>query len=162
MSKCARGAGTHGDVLNEHTGTFWADTRRAGNVHTTLSHDVARTRPHTHDLPAEHRCTNDLSNPPIGICQNLLKTYLVGYFRRIVRRHCSKRCWHDLPGCNHRLRKRSADLSAGQSEFPERKIRATRKPRNDDTCVEFFDLANSEKKVPKSSGPPPKNHDVSG
>ena len=27
---CARGAGTHGDVLNLHTEVFWTDTRRAG------------------------------------------------------------------------------------------------------------------------------------
>ena len=27
---CARGAGTHGDVLNVHTVTYWTDTRRRG------------------------------------------------------------------------------------------------------------------------------------
>ena len=29
VSKHARGAGTHGDVLNVHTEVFWTDTRRA-------------------------------------------------------------------------------------------------------------------------------------
>ena len=30
VETCARGAGTHGDVLNVHTGTFWIHTRGAG------------------------------------------------------------------------------------------------------------------------------------
>ena len=30
VTTCARGAGTHGDVLHLHTEVFWTDTRRAG------------------------------------------------------------------------------------------------------------------------------------
>ena len=143
MLKCARGASTHGDVLNVHTGTF-GRTHGGEEMYTPLCRTTSPAPKHTHTHTRPIGGTSLHKRPietPIGIGQNLLKTYLVG-----ILRNCGAPLQKTvLPGCKHRLRNRSADLSAGQSEFPERKIRATRKPRNDDTCVEFFDLANSEK-----------------
>ena len=55
VSTCARGAGTHGDVLNVHTGTFWMDTRgfqratqHTQHTHHNTRHNNTTTRPHHH------------------------------------------------------------------------------------------------------------------
>ena len=53
VSTCARGAGTHGDVLNVHTGTFWVDTREFTPCHTTHTH----TPHHTPQHKTQHNIT---------------------------------------------------------------------------------------------------------
>ena len=59
FNMCARGAGTHGDVLNVHTGTCWVDTRSFEachtlththiNTHNTTQHNTLRPQHHTTD-----------------------------------------------------------------------------------------------------------------
>ena len=46
FNMCARGAGTHGDVLNVHTGTCWVDTRSFEACH-TLTHINTHTQHNT-------------------------------------------------------------------------------------------------------------------
>ena len=54
---CARGAGTHGDVLNVHTGTFWVDTRDFSACYTT--HHTAHTPQHkTQHTTTQHQQHN--------------------------------------------------------------------------------------------------------
>ena len=50
ISTCARGAGTHGDVVNVHTEASWMDTRGFFNVshhNTTTRHNTPRPQHHT-------------------------------------------------------------------------------------------------------------------
>ena len=56
---CARGAGTHGDVLNVHTGTCGVDTRVFSACHTPhTTHQTAHTPHHNtrHNIP-QHTTT---------------------------------------------------------------------------------------------------------
>ena len=52
FNMCARGAGTHGDDLNIHTGTFWVDTRGFSRCHTPH-----RTHTPQHKTTTQHNTT---------------------------------------------------------------------------------------------------------
>ena len=60
VSTCARGAGTHGDILNAHTGTFWTDTLGFSACHTT--HRTENTT--TETTPTTHNNTPQQQTPP--------------------------------------------------------------------------------------------------
>ena len=94
------------------------------------------TRRHTDNFTRDERRIGKIyRNRPKTIPNLFVSTFGISLVR-----HCTKPHTHDLWGVQAPSAQQAADLSAGQSEFPARKIRATRKPRNDDTCVEFFDL----------------------
>ena len=54
VSACTRGAGTHGDVLNAHTGAFWMDTRRSFSAPHHTTHTAHQT-PHQTQHETQHK-----------------------------------------------------------------------------------------------------------
>ena len=60
---CARGAGTHGDVLNVHTGTFWVYTR---GFHCATQHTPRHTTQHNNTTQHNMTHHNNTTTTPHG------------------------------------------------------------------------------------------------